>query len=177
MRGLFIFGGVLVLGLGLLFFTGSKNNQSVSDTHQSANIGNSNDAQLAPEFSLNLLSGGTVNLSDFRGKKPVVVDFWATWCPNCQRDMPHLSSYYDKYKDQVEVIGVNLHENQNTIQDFIRSRDIHFPIALDPQSVVANQFGIQYTNTHFLISKDGKLIRTIPGDISESDIQSLIQAQ
>src|SRR3989338_759969 len=114
MKGLFIFGGVLVLGLGLLFFGGSKNNQPVSDVDQSANLNNSISNQLAPDFSLESLSGGTISLADYRGKKPVVLDFWASWCPNCRRDMPNLNRYYDKYKDRVEVIGINLHENKNT---------------------------------------------------------------
>ena len=174
MKGYVIFGGVLVLGFGLLFFGGS-NNQSVSNTHGSANLNNSVNNQLAPDISLELLSGGTINLADYRGKKPVVLDFWASWCPNCRRDMPNLNRYYDKYKDQIEVIGINLHENKNTVRDFISSQGINFPIALDPQSVAARKFGIQYTNTHFLIDKEGKLVRTIPGDIKESDIQSLIQ--
>ncbi|MBI2035274.1 MAG: TlpA family protein disulfide reductase [Candidatus Liptonbacteria bacterium] len=128
----------------------------------------------APDFTLQKLGGGTISLSEFRGKKPVVVDFWASWCPNCRRDMPNLSRFYEKYKDKVEVIGVNLQESESTVQDFINSRGISFLIALDPPGQASNAFGIQYTNTHFLIDINGNLIRTIPGDISEADILSLI---
>ena len=64
---------------------------------------------LAPDFTLKDLNNGTITLSSYQGDKPVVLDFFATWCPNCQRDMPILSSLYDKYKDEVEVIGVNMH--------------------------------------------------------------------
>lgn len=174
-KGLLVFIGVIGLIVVLLLIGRSQSNQSAGDTHQSATLGNTTNAQLAPDLSLNLLDGSTVNLSDYRGKKPVVLDFWASWCPNCRRDMPNLNRYYEKYKDQIEVIGVNLHENTNTVRDFINSRGITFPIALDPKSVAANKFGIQYTNTHFLIDKEGKLVRTIPGDISEADIISLIQ--
>lgn len=174
-KGLFIFVGVLLVGFILIFLGRSNSNQSAGNINQAANITDSTNAQLAPDLSLNLLDGSTVNLSDYRGKKPVVLDFWASWCPNCRRDMPNLNRYYDKYKEQVEVIGVNLHENEGTVRDFIASRGINFPIALDPSSQAARAYGIQYTNTHFLIDKEGKLIRTVPGDIRESDIQDLIQ--
>lgn len=174
-KGSIFFVGILLIGFVLIFLGQSQNNQQAGNINQSANIGNRAEAQLAPDLSLELLSGGTFNLADYRGKKPVVLDFWASWCPNCRRDMPNLNRYYDKHKDQVEVIGINLHENKSTVQKFISSQDINFPIALDPQSIAARKFGIQYTNTHFLISKEGKLVRTIPGDIRESDIESLIQ--
>lgn len=176
-KGSVILVGVVGLAAILIFIGRSQNNQSdqASNTNQSANIGNQAEAQLAPELNLELLSGGIFNLADYRGKKAVVLDFWASWCPNCRRDMPNLNRYHDKYKDKVEVIGINLHENKSTVQKFISSQGINFPIALDPQSIAARKFGIQYTNTHFLISKEGKLVRTIPGDIRESDIESLIQ--
>ncbi len=62
-----------------------------------------------------------------------------------------------------------------TVKDFIASHGISFPIALDPDRQASNAFGIQYTNTHFLIDINGSLVRTIPGDISEADILSLIK--
>jgi peroxiredoxin len=89
--------------------------------------------------------------------------------------MPKLNGYYEKYKDKVEVVGVNLRENESTVKNFIESRGISFPIALDPSSQASNAFGIQYTNTHFLIDINGNLVRTIPGDISEADIMALIE--
>jgi len=71
-------------------------------------ISQENDNDLAPDFSLTLLNGNTITLSEYRGQKPVILDFFTTWCPNCRRDMPRLNRWYGKYKDQVEVIGINL---------------------------------------------------------------------
>lgn len=61
------------------------------------------------------------------------------------------------------------------MKDFIDAHNISFPIALDPSGHAANAFGIQYTNTHVLIDRDGNLVRTIPGDIQEVDIVALIE--
>ena len=170
-----LIGGVVIVVAGLLIWGLSNNGASPSGTasvQDSVSTG-SNDHP-APDFTLQKLGGGTISLAEFRGKKPVVVDFWASWCPNCRRDMPNLNRFYEKYKDKVEVIGVNLQEKESTVQNFISSRGISFPIAFDPSGSASRAFGIQYTNTHVLIDMNGNLVRTIPGDIRESDIESLI---
>jgi peroxiredoxin len=179
-----ILGGIIIIAVGLLvigrFNSGLLSNNTAS-TNNTASINNSAPVSgslaknAAPDFTLQKLDGGTITLSEFKGKKPVVFNFWASWCPNCRRDMPNLNRFYEKYKDKVEVIGVNLQENESTVRDFIASRGISFPIALDPYGQASNAFGIQYTNTHFLIDINGNLVRTIPGDIREADIVSLIQ--
>lgn len=170
--------GVVVVAVGLLIFVGLSGNKTPVNGTASVNgsvSANSAKADPAPDFTLQKLGGGTISLSEFRGKKPVVVDFWASWCPNCRGDMPKLNGFYEKYKDKVEVIGVNLQEKESTVKNFIESRSISFPIVLDSSGQASNAFGIQYTNTHFLIDINGNLVRTIPGDISEADIVSLIE--
>lgn len=174
-----LIGGVVLVAAGLVIFGRFNGSDSVPVTNQNlhgASVAGTISKNSAPDFTLQKLDGGTISLSEFRGKKPVVVDFWASWCPNCRRDVPNLNRFYEKYKDKVEVIGVNLQEKDSTVRDFIASRGISFPIALDPYGQASNAFGIRYTNTHFLIDKDGNLVRTIPGDIREADILSLIES-
>lgn len=171
-------GGIVIIAVGLLIvgrFNSDSPSNNTASIHNSASVGDSLAKNAAPDFTLQKLGGGTITLSEFKGKKPVVVDFWASWCPNCRRDMPKLNGFYEKYKDKVEVIAVNLQENESTVKDFISSRGITFPVALDPRGEASRAFGIQYTNTHFLIDLNGNLIRTIPGDIREADIMSLIE--
>ncbi len=168
-----IIGGSFLLVV-LLGFTSGSGPGSASGPQ--AYLGAALEPIGAPNFSLERLGGGIISLSDYRGKKPVVLDFWASWCPNCRRDMPNLNRFYEKYKDQVEVIGINLQESERTVEKFIASRDISFPIVLDPGGEASRIYGIRYTNTHFLIDKDGNLAREIPGDISEADVKSLISS-
>ena len=176
--------GIAVLTVGVLGFAilynsnkglGSGSPSSL-ESHSGANVSDTSSARRnqAPDFSLQSLDGNTITLSEYRGKKPVILDFFATWCPNCKRAMPKLNKWYEKYKDQVEVIGVDLQEDRNKVQKFIDSRNISFPIVLDPNSQVSRAYGIRYTNTHFLIDIDGNIVREIPGDIRESDVKSLI---
>lgn len=128
--------------------------------------------EIAPNFSLHLLNGGVVSLTDFKGKKPVMLYFWTTWCPNCRRNMPKLNAYYEKYKGEVALVGVNMQEDSKTIADFVAAGKISFPIALDSGSA-AQAYGVQYTNTHILVGKDGNIIKTLVGDIKEEDFQLL----
>ncbi|MBI2463392.1 redoxin domain-containing protein [Candidatus Peregrinibacteria bacterium] len=179
---------LLVIGVAIVSFSLSSNGNSfIANTETNtlqvaekspskvSEAENKDTTQLAPDFSLTKLGGGNIQLSDYRGKKPVILDFWASWCPNCRRDMPKLNEFYQIYKDRVEVIGVNLGESESDAQDFISSKNISFPIALDSSGQAASLYQMNYANVHVLIDKNGNLIRVIPGDISESDILSLIQ--
>lgn len=165
--------GLIMIGLSAKTKTSLTSSENiVPQTNLKGDI--SNQAQLS-DFSLEKLGGGTITLSEFRDKKPVVVNFWASWCPNCQRDMPKLNGYYEKYKNDVEVIGVDIQESQSVVQDFVDSHKIMFPIALDKDGRVSEEFDIQYTNMHLLVNKEGIITRVVTGDIKESDIKSLIQ--
>jgi len=168
---------VLLIGVGVviggLLLWANVLEQNSSENYGQANVGAVFSGNDPIELSLPKLGGGTIDLADYRGEKPVILDFWASWCPNCKRDMPKLNAWYQEYKDKVEVIGINLQESSGTAQRFVDSRSITFPIALDPERIASRAFQIQYTNTHILISKEGQVIRVIPGDIRESDITSL----
>ena len=184
-KNLFIVGGLIFIIALLIFFgragEGSPtitNNSEIKFSDQSASVqsGGDQSVQYAPDFTLTKLDGTELTLSDYRGEKPVILDFFATWCPNCKRDMPKLSRWYEKYNNDIEVIGVNLHEREKTVLQYIEKANIAFPIVLDPRSSVAKAYGVQFTNYHVLINTDGTVALTVPGDISESHIISLIEA-
>ena len=165
---------LVFIGIAVYATQGGNNPQnSNADTKASAPTSGESAKQVAPDFSLDKLGGGTITLAEYRGRKPVVLDFWTTWCPNCKRDMPHLNAFYEKYKDKVEVIGIDLQENPSLVQKTISDWGITFPIALDTNGQVSRAYGVRYTNFHVLIDIDGNVVRAVPGDISESDITSL----
>ncbi len=171
-KSLFILVAVIagLLGIGILVNGG----QFAGGGGHGAGFGTSSGAAI--DFTLPRLDGGNISLAEYRGDKPVVLDFWASWCHNCRRDMPKLSKMYDKYSDQVEVIGVNLREPASTASGFVNNQNISFPIAMDSRGTVSNSYGIRFTNTHILIDKEGNIVKTIPGDIKEADIVRLINS-
>jgi len=171
-----IIGAVIVtlvlIGVSL-YATRDKDSGNTTAVSKTESV--TSDKQVAPDFSLDKLGGGTITLAEYRGRKPVVLDFWTTWCPNCRRSMPNLNAFYEKYKDKVEVIGINMQENPSLVQKFITELGITFPIAFDPNGSVTRAYGVRYTNVHVLIDKDGNVVRLVPGDISEADMLELIK--
>ncbi|MCH8748241.1 redoxin domain-containing protein [Patescibacteria group bacterium] len=187
---------VLVSMLGVLWFTGRSRTSStggqiqhsgnfVSQTEpiEPGNAGQDSEVlgvgqqrELAPDFTLESLDGTTITLAQYRGEKPVVLDFWASWCPNCQRDMPQLNRLYQEYQGQFEVIGINLQESRDKVEKYVQQKNISFPVVLDPDRQATYAYGVQYTNLHVLIDKAGVVVKVVPGDISESDIVSLLQS-
>lgn len=133
-------------------------------TVQGNQVGN-----LAPDFQLNNLEGKSVSLSDFRGK-PVLLDFWVTWCPHCQAERPVIQQIYNKQQNKdlvmltIDIIGSKSSETPANLADFMQKNKYTFPVLLDMNREVTKNYNIKFTPTHFLIDKDGIIreIRTGP---------------
>lgn len=125
--------------------------------------------QFAPDFTLYNLQGEPLTLSELRGKR-VVLNFWATWCPPCEAEMPHMQKYYEKYReeDNVEIVGVNMtyaNEKLERIEQFLKSYDITFPIVLEQTEAVAYQYEIMTMPTTYMIDTSGKIQKQIIGPL------------
>jgi thiol-disulfide isomerase/thioredoxin len=116
--------------------------------------------KLAPDFTLNGLDGQEVSLSDLRGK-PVLLNFWATWCGPCRIEMPFLQTIYEKWtgKDLV-LLAVNLQEDPGKVRAFIEDAGYSFPILLTSGNEVPLSYNIRGIPATFFIDADG-VIRDI----------------
>ncbi|MCB9437064.1 MAG: redoxin domain-containing protein [Anaerolineales bacterium] len=110
--------------------------------------------QIAPDFTLTLLDGSQVRLSDLRGQT-VLVNFWATWCPPCRAEMPAFQSKFGAGDSGATIIAVNLMESPDTIQPFVDELGLTIPIGLDLGGDVNNLFNIQYYPTTYVINAEG----------------------
>jgi thiol-disulfide isomerase/thioredoxin len=107
--------------------------------------------------------------------KPLLVEFWATWCPPCRKSIPHLNEIYAKYKAQgLQVIGIT-DENQAIVEKFQKQIPMNYDVAINTPQSVYQQFGIQAIPTAFLVDKSGKIVWTgHPMELSETEIQSVL---
>jgi len=110
---------------------------------------------LAPDFQLQDLNGDTVSLSDLRGS-PVMLNFWATWCPPCRAEMPYMQQIYVEWQDKgLVILTINLRENSSKVRQFMQSNNLYFPVLLDANGNVAQKYNVTGIPTTFFISKDG----------------------
>jgi thiol-disulfide isomerase/thioredoxin len=126
-------------------------------------------AQL-PSLSLNYLG----NQPELAGK-PLLVEFWATWCPPCRKSIPHLNEIYAKYKAQgLQIVGIT-DENEATVKKFQKEIPMNYNVAINTPQTIYEQFGIQAIPTAFLVNKAGKIVWTgHPMELSETEIESVL---
>lgn len=109
------------------------------------------------ELALKDLNGKTWTLSDLRGKV-VLVNFWATWCPPCRKEMPDLERLYERFGPQgLVILGIS-DEELSKVEPFIRVRKVTFPILLDPDRKVNETFVVEGIPKSFVYDRDGKLV-------------------
>ena len=116
----------------------------------------------APDFSLKDVDGKEVRLSDFAGK-PVLINFWATWCPPCREEMPEINKFYGKYKGSgLVVLSINatFQDSVENVKSTIKSDKLTFPVLLDEAGQVARQYQLNGLPTSFFIDDQG-IIRKI----------------
>ncbi|RIK39733.1 MAG: hypothetical protein DCC57_20025 [Chloroflexi bacterium] len=113
----------------------------------------------APDFTLQTLDGQSFRLADLRGT-PLVLNFWATWCGPCQREMPALQTAAQRYAGQVVIAGIDQAEESTVVQAFVDEMGVTFPIALDSTSEVGRRYNVSGLPTTFFVDADG-IIRHI----------------
>ncbi len=138
-----------------------------------------------PDFSLADMDGELHTLQDYRGKV-VLVNFWATWCPPCRREMPALEQLYTRLADQpFTVLAINQWEDADHVFAYMGDLNVipSFPILFDPESKVSADFGVKGLPTSFLLDKQGRVVfRAVGGrafdhpDV-EQTIRSLLAAE
>jgi peroxiredoxin len=109
------------------------------------------------DFTLADLQGKTWHLQDLRGKV-VLVNFWATWCPPCRKEMPDLQALYEKFKDQGFVVLAISDEEAAKVAPFIGERKISYPVMLDPGRKVNDLFFVEGIPKSFVYDRGGKLV-------------------
>lgn len=121
----------------------------------------------APDFTLKTLNGQEITLSKLKGKV-ILLDFWATWCAPCRESIPHLIHLQKMYQEKgFVVIGMNVDKGDvETVQRFVTSMDIPYPITITPEEVSRN-FGVTALPTTILIDKEGKIRQKFLGFNSE----------
>lgn len=111
----------------------------------------------APGFNVQTVEGNQVSLDDFRGKKPVLLVFWATWCGFCAQELGDMKKFTEKYQDKIQVLALTGGESREAVKNYIQKENVNFLMALDEKKDVWNKYSIRGTPSHFLIDKNGDM--------------------
>lgn len=181
-KGLIILGLVGLAVFGAYIFVSNFSSQA-SKSNKSSKVSVFQDADekskpqidaLSPDFATEDILGNKVILSDFRGKKPVLLVFWATWCGYCAKEKGDLKTLTSRYQDRIQILAVDSGETKETIKDYFQKNEINFLMLIDEQRKIWNQYLVRGTPSHFLIGKDGRIITMRPGLASLADLETML---
>jgi len=146
---------ILILVLALLFsILGCDDNKAQNEAAQLPGM----QVGLATDFTLKSLEGEEFKLSSFRGKNPVYLIFWATWCPYCVKEIPRLKELYAKLAPKgLKVLSINIGYNDPLmrVQNFQKKYQLPYPILYDSNAMISRQYGVIGVPYSVLIGCDG----------------------
>ncbi len=158
----------------------AKGDKNLSDNSEKAESNPKDNAEAitAPDITVYTLEGEEVKLSDLRGK-PVVLNFWATWCPPCKAELPHFEKLSLEYEGEVEFMMVNLtdgtRDTEDVVQSFIEEEGYTFPVYCDTTMQSYYLYGVQSIPQTFFIDADGKIQNAYTGAMSEEQLKGFIE--
>lgn len=142
----------------------------------------------APDFDVQMLDqskvgkanvdnyrAGKVSLESYKGK-PLVLNFWAPWCPPCKEEAPALQAVYDRYKGtDVEFLMVSIKDTDQNVANFMNDMKLSFPVALDANAELTSKYPVSGIPTTFFIDRTGNIKRVYTGALTEIQMEEFIR--
>jgi cytochrome c biogenesis protein CcmG/thiol:disulfide interchange protein DsbE len=131
---------------------------------------------IAPVFELDRLGGGgTIDLAKYSGR-PVILNFWASWCGPCKDEAGPLEHSWERWsKRGVVVVGIDTRDSVDAAQAFIQGHDVTYPIAKDVSGQTADSYSVTGMPQTFVISRDGRIVSRTIGPITEAKINGVLK--
>ncbi|MET3699385.1 peroxiredoxin [Bacillus oleivorans] len=135
--------------------------------------------EYATDFELASLDGNQIKLSDLKGKI-VILNFWATWCPPCKAEMPHLQNFYEDHKNNdIEILAVNLtnlDDGEEVVKSFVTDYGLTFPVLLDTEGDVGMTYETFTIPTSYILDQEGRIFQKVVGPMDEQMLNDIINA-
>lgn len=150
------------------------NNEQTTNKNSTEDNSSKNQSTIAPNFTVYDLEGNEVNLTDFFGK-PIIINFWASWCGPCKMEMPDFNEAYETYKGEIEFLMVNMTDgSRETVEkasSFIAESGYTFPVYYDTDYSAAITYSVSSLPTCYFLNKEGELVTYARGAINGAILQ------
>lgn len=128
-----------------------------------------------PAIKLLGLDGEVHTLNDYKGQA-IVINFWATWCTYCVKEMPALQAQWEKWRDQgVVILGINTGEDEMTVRNFTEQMGVDFPVVFDSDNEAVRKYGVVPMPTTFFVDKNGKISSIHQGELNLESLNDQIR--
>ena len=151
-----------------------ENNQSGTETNNNSNA-ETNSENVAPDVEIFDADGNSIMLSSFYGK-PVVLNFWATWCGPCKSELPGFDRLYNKYKDRINFVMLNVSDNEKTASAFLEENEYGFPVYYDKTQIASYTYGASSIPLTFVLYEGGEVYGYQIGALPEEALERVIKA-
>ena len=165
----------LLLTASLFVISGCGDNTNKNTTANAAPAVSDSVKQTAPDFTYtDLATGKEVKLSDLKGK-PVFLNFWATWCPPCVKELPLFAAKYPEYKDKVQFIAVSIDEGSAEPKEFVEAKKYQLPFGHVEPAKVGASYQIEAIPTSILIDANGNIVYKMVGGMNEAMLTEFLK--
>lgn len=127
-----------------------------------------------PEQDFEMFDGTTASMADYEGQ-PVVVNFWASWCPPCVAEMPDLETIHGEFADEVAFLGINTQDSPGAAADLVEQTGVTYDLARDPDGELFQAFGVFGMPTTFFVSADGEIVERHTGIMTLDQMRDFVE--
>lgn len=184
-RNIAIIGAVIVIIVVILVTNGIHKDKQLAEPQASSSAAASGQplktapepGSLAPAFQLTSIDEQTTYEVGGKRDKPVIINFWASWCGPCDIEAPDLMKIYDKYKDKVDLYAVNAttHDTLRGAKDFVKEKGLTFPILMDSKGKTEEAYKIYAYPVSLIVDRDGVVRYRIEGGQSVADWEKMLK--
>ncbi|TFD95820.1 TlpA disulfide reductase family protein [Jeotgalibacillus sp. R-1-5s-1] len=161
----------------VMFFMGveDRTEPGFKQSEKAEAVSGSETYEKAPDFQLEMMNGTWISSDTLKGK-PVILNFWTSWCPPCVEEMPELEAFYRTERERASIIAVNLTKGESgadAVKKFLDEEGLSLPVSLDREGVLQETFRISVIPTTIILTPDGRIFERIPGPVDQKKLTEI----